>query len=99
MSMPATSGVPARRTPLHEAHRRLGAKMVEFGGWSMPVSYPGGILDEHRATRTSVGVFDVCHMGEFHFSGPRAGDTLRRLVTNDVLRLRDGRALYTVACR
>ena len=73
--------------------------MVEFGGWSMPVSYPGGILDEHHATRSSVGVFDVCHMGEFHFSGPRAGETLRRLVTNDVLRLQDGRALYTVACR
>jgi aminomethyltransferase len=73
--------------------------MVEFGGWSMPVSYPSGILEEHHATRTAVGVFDVCHMGEFHFAGPRAAETLRRLVTNDVLRLQDGRALYTVACR
>ena len=72
--------------------------MVDFGGWAMPVSYPTGILDEHRATRTAVGVFDVCHMGEVHFRGARAAATVQRLVTNDVARLDDGRAFYTVAC-
>jgi aminomethyltransferase len=87
-----------QRTPLHDAHLRLGAKMVDFGGWAMPVSYPGGILDEHRATREAVGVFDVCHMGEIHFRGSRAAEAVQRLVTNDVGRLTDGRALYTVAC-
>ncbi len=87
-----------QRTPLYEAHLRLGAKMVDFGGWAMPVSYPGGILDEHRATRGAVGVFDVCHMGEIHFRGPRAAEAVQRLVTNDVSRLGDGRGFYTVAC-
>jgi aminomethyltransferase len=87
-----------RRTPLYEAHVRLGAKMVDFGGWSMPVSYPTGILEEHRATRTAVGVFDVCHMGEVHFTGAGAAATVQRLVTNDVARLENGRAFYTVAC-
>jgi aminomethyltransferase len=72
--------------------------MVDFGGWAMPVSYPTGILDEHRATRTAVGVFDVCHMGEVHFTGGGAAATVQRLVTNDVARLENGRAFYTVAC-
>jgi aminomethyltransferase len=83
---------------LYEAHVRLGAKMVDFGGWAMPVSYPTGILEEHRATRSAVGVFDVCHMGEVHFTGPGAAATVQRLVTNDVARLENGRAFYTVAC-
>jgi aminomethyltransferase len=87
-----------RETPLHDAHLRLGARMVDFGGWSMPVSYGSGIIDEHRATRTSVGVFDVCHMGEVHFRGPRAAEALQRVITNDLGKLTDGRALYTVAC-
>ena len=87
-----------RRTPLYENHVRLGAKMVDFGGWAMPVSYPTGILDEHRATRSAVGVFDVCHMGEVHFVGSGAAATVQRLVTNDVARLENGRAFYTVAC-
>jgi len=87
-----------RRTPLYDAHVGLGAKMVDFGGWSMPVSYPSGILEEHRATRTAVGVFDVCHMGEVHFTGSGAAATVQRLMTNDVKRLQDGRAFYTVAC-
>ena len=87
-----------QRTPLYDAHLRLGAKMVDFGGWAMPVSYPGGIIDEHRATRQAVGIFDVCHMGEIHFRGSRAAEAVQRLVTNDLGRLGDGRALYTVAC-
>jgi aminomethyltransferase len=87
-----------RRTPLYEAHVRLGAKIVDFGGWAMPVSYTSGILDEHRATRTAIGVFDVCHMGEVHFTGSGAAATVQQLVTNDVRRLENGRAFYTVAC-
>jgi aminomethyltransferase len=90
---------PMQRTPLYESHLRLGAKMVDFGGWAMPVSYPGGIIDEHRATRGAVGVFDVCHMGEIHFRGPRAAEAVQRIVTNDVSHLGDGHAFYTVACR
>ena len=87
-----------KKTPLADAHRRLGAKMIDFGGWWMPVSYPSGILDEHRTTRADVGVFDVCHMGEVHFKGPRAAEAVQRLVTNDVGKLTDGRALYAMAC-
>ncbi len=90
---------PPRKTPLYEAHRRAGAKIIDFGGWLMPVSYPSGIIDEHRATRSAVGVFDVSHMGEVHFRGPRAAEAVQRLVTNDVAKLVDGHALYTVACR
>jgi aminomethyltransferase len=93
-----TSTVPPKATPLKQAHVRLGAKMIDFGGWLMPVNYPAGILEEHRATRTSVGMFDVCHMGEVHFQGPRAAEAVQRLVTNNVGKLYDGRAMYTVAC-
>jgi len=89
---------PVKRTPLYDAHRRLGAKLIDFGGWWMPVSYATGIIDEHRTTRASVGVFDVCHMGEVHFRGARAAEAVQRLVTNDVRSLADGAALYTVAC-
>jgi len=91
-------GPPPQRTPLYEAHKRLGAKLIDFGGWWMPVSYATGIIDEHRTTRSAVGVFDVCHMGEIHFRGPRAGEAVQRLVTNAVGKLTDGAALYTVAC-
>ena len=87
-----------RSTPLHAAHQRLGAKLIDFGGWLMPVNYPAGILEEHEATRQAVGVFDVCHMGEIHFRGPRATEAVQRLVTNDAGALRDGRAMYAVAC-
>jgi aminomethyltransferase len=95
---PAPSPAP-RKTPLYEAHRRAGAKIIDFGGWLMPVSYPSGIIDEHRATRSAVGLFDVSHMGEVHFRGPRAAEAVQRLVTNDLAKLVDGHALYTVACR
>jgi aminomethyltransferase len=88
-----------RQTPLFDAHRRAGARIIDFGGWLMPVSYPSGIIDEHRTTRSAVGIFDVCHMGEVHFRGSRAVECVQRLVTNDVTSLVDGHALYTVACR
>ncbi|HEX7599215.1 MAG TPA: glycine cleavage system aminomethyltransferase GcvT [Polyangia bacterium] len=96
--MDTPSSAPPRMTPLCQAHRRLGAKMIDFGGWLMPVNYPAGILDEHKATRTAVGMFDVCHMGEVHFRGSRAAEAVQRLVTNQVAKLTDGRAMYTVAC-
>jgi aminomethyltransferase len=88
-----------RQTPLASAHRQLGARMVDFGGWSMPVHYPAGILEEHNRTRAAVGVFDVSHMGEVHFRGSGAAAALQRLCTNQIARLADGQALYTVACR
>jgi aminomethyltransferase len=96
MGIPGSS--PAKKTPLYGAHQRLGAKLIDFGGWLMPVNYPAGIIDEHKATRGAVGVFDVCHMGEIHFRGPRAAQAVQRLVTNNVGGMRDGRAMYAVAC-
>ena len=95
--MEARSQEP-RKTPLTDAHRALGAKIIDFGGWWMPVQYPTGIIDEHQATRRAVGVFDVCHMGEVHFRGPRAQAAVQRLVTGDIGRLAEGHAAYVVAC-
>jgi aminomethyltransferase len=86
-----------KRTPLFERHKALGARLVEFGGWEMPVQY-SGILDEHRAVRERAGLFDVSHMGEFRVDGPGALDFLQSLVPNDVARLVDNQALYTQLC-
>src|SRR5215472_3159220 len=83
-----------KRTPLYSLHRELGAKIVDFGGWEMPVLYRG-ILEEHRAVRERVGIFDVSHMGEFAFAGPDALASLQRLTPNDVGRLTDGRCHYS----
>jgi len=87
-----------RRTPLFERHVALGARMVEFSGWEMPVQY-AGILEEHRAVRERAGLFDVCHMGEFYIEGPGALGFLQWLVPNDVSRLAVNQALYTQICR
>ncbi|HEU5349804.1 MAG TPA: glycine cleavage system aminomethyltransferase GcvT [Ktedonobacterales bacterium] len=86
-----------KRTPLYDEHRSLGARLVEFSGWEMPVQY-SGILEEHRAVRERAGLFDVCHMGEFHIEGPGALDFLQGLVPNNVVRLEKGQALYTQIC-
>ena len=86
-----------KRTPLYDEHRALGARLVEFGGWEMPVQY-NGILEEHRAVRERAGLFDVSHMGEFRVEGPGALDFLQGLVPNNVARLGDGQALYTQIC-
>ena len=83
-----------RRTPLHERHLALGARMVPFAGWEMPVQYRG-ILEEHRAVRERVGLFDVSHMGEFVVEGPGARDFLARMVPGDLPGLADGRCVYT----
>jgi aminomethyltransferase len=89
---------PSKKTPLYSAHQRLGARLIDFGGWLMPVNYPAGIIEEHKATRSAVGVFDVCHMGEIHFRGAGALAAVQHLVAGDAGALRDGRAMYTVAC-
>jgi len=85
---------PLQRTPLHAAHVRLGAKMVPFGGWDMPVQY-SGILAEHRAVRSAAGLFDVSHMGEVEFRGPGALAAIQHLACNDAGRLRVGRVQYS----
>ncbi len=87
-----------KKTPLYDVHVALGARMVPFAGFDMPVQY-SGIIDEHMAVRTAAGLFDVSHMGEVYARGPRAFDFVQNLVTNDAARLTDGRAMYTVMCR
>src|SRR5215813_1541137 len=89
------SAAPAlRATPLNSVHRRLGAKMVDFGGWDMPVQYTG-ILDEHNAVRNSVGLFDVSHMGEIEIRGPEAIKLADFVTTNAVAKLKVGQAHYS----
>jgi aminomethyltransferase len=87
-----------RRTPLFDRHKALGAKLVPFAGWEMPVQYTG-IREEHQAVRTGVGVFDVSHMGEIETRGRNAAGLLQRLVSNDVRRIPEGGAQYSVLCR
>jgi aminomethyltransferase len=87
-----------QQTPLNAFHRRNGGRMVEFAGWDMPVQYRS-ILDEHRAVRQRVGLFDVSHMGEADVRGPEALRFLQHLVTNDCAKLFPGRVLYTVMCQ
>ncbi len=84
-----------KKTPLNAAHRALQAKMVDFGGWDMPVQYPAGILAEHEAVRTRAGLFDVSHMGEFRVKGPEALRFLDWLTPNAVAKLADGQIHYT----
>jgi aminomethyltransferase len=89
---------PLRKTPLNATHRALKAKMVDFGGWDMPVEYPcpgGGLIAEHLAVRTGVGLFDVSHMGEIQFRGPGALAAIQHIVMNDASRLKDGQAHYS----
>ncbi len=84
-----------RRSPLDAAHRRLHAKMVPFGGWDMPLSYPAGTLAEHRACREAAVAFDVSHLGTVRVDGPGALDRLQAAFTNDLARVGPGRAQYT----
>jgi aminomethyltransferase len=90
--------VPLKKTALNAAHRALKAKMVDFGGWDMPVEYPGdggGLIAEHLAVRTGVGLFDVSHMGEIRFRGPGALAAVQHITMNDASRLKDGQAQYS----
>ena len=95
--MAADSSDTLKTTPLHEVHEALGARMMAFGGFDMPVQY-SSIIDEHMAVRENAGLFDVSHMGELLVEGPEALDLIQRLVTNDASNLYDGRAMYTVMC-
>jgi aminomethyltransferase len=82
-------------SPLDERHRALGAKLVEFGGWDMPIQYPTGTLAEHRACRTDAAAFDVSHLGTVRVAGPGALDRLQAALTNDLGKIGPGRAQYT----
>ena len=97
--MPAVEATTptVRKTALNPVHRRMGAKMVEFNGWDMPVEYPsaGGIIAEHNAVRTGVGVFDVSHMGDIRLSGPEAQAAVQHISMNDASRLAMGQAQYS----
>jgi len=94
----AMSGkVQLKRTPLWSSHRALGARLVDFGGWEMPVQYDG-ILAEHAAVRNDCGLFDICHMGEVRVSGPAAAAFLNGLLTNDITKLAVGQGQYTLMC-
>jgi aminomethyltransferase len=92
-----TDPTPLRRLPLHDLHVAASARFAPFAGWEMPVRYTQ-IRDEHLAVRQAAGLFDVSHMGEVFVRGPGALDALNSLVTNDLRRLADGQALYTVMC-
>lgn len=99
MSSPAAPVAPAlKKTALNATHRALKAKMVDFGGWDMPVEYPGnggGLIAEHMAVRTGVGLFDVSHMGEIQFRGPGSLAAVQRITMNDASKLKDGQAHYS----
>jgi aminomethyltransferase len=86
-----------RRTPLFESHQKLGARLIEFGGWEMPVHYTG-IVEEHLAVRTAAGIFDISHMGEITVSGAAAGEFLNGVLTNDIRRIAPGEAQYSILC-
>jgi len=90
-------GLMAQRTPLYDRHRALGARLVDFAGWEMPVSY-GGALEEHRAVRQRCGLFDVSHMGEVEVRGRGAAAWCDSVLVNDVARLADGGGQYSMLC-
>ena len=99
MATPSAPAAPAlKKTALNATHRALKAKMVDFGGWDMPVEYPcpgGGLIAEHMAVRTAVGLFDVSHMGEIQFRGPGSLAAVQHITMNDASRLKDGQAHYS----
>ena len=96
---PAGSTTAVRKTALNAVHRQLGAKMVDFNGWDMPVEYPasigGGIINEHLAVRTGVGIFDVSHMGDIRLAGPQALTAVQHISMNDASQLAVGQAQYS----
>src|SRR6266478_10203456 len=86
-----------KRTPLFRAHQQLGGKLIEFGGWEMPVQYTN-IMEEHLTVRKGAGLFDISHMGEVRLNGPGAEAFLNRTLTNDARRLAIGQGQYTLMC-
>src|SRR5579859_7436380 len=102
MASPSSQEAPAGerlRTPLYAVHRRLGARMVDFAGWDMPVQYPSGILAEHLAVRSGCGLFDLSHMGRVYVRGVDALPLAQECCTRDLSRVRPGEAAYSVMCR
>src|ERR1051325_125319 len=93
-----TSSQPLKRTPLFDRHVALGARVVEFGGWEMPVQY-SGIVDEHAAVRQAAGLFDISHMGEVDVKGPDALVFLQHIATQDVATIGEGLSNYSLMCR
>lgn len=92
----STSDNPLKETPLADLHRALGAKLVPFAGYAMPVQYPAGVLVEHRHTREKAGLFDVSHMGQLYLDGPDAAACLETLVPGEIQALKPGRMRYTL---
>ena len=97
MSADSATAPAVRKTALNSVHRQMGAKMVDFNGWDMPVEYPcsGGIIAEHNAVRTGVGIFDVSHMGDIRLAGPEALAAVQHISMNDAVRLAVGQAQYS----
>jgi aminomethyltransferase len=94
----SAAGTPLLNSPLHDRHVALGAKLAEFGGWSMPLEYPTGIVQEHTAVRESVGVFDVSHLGKLMVTGPGAAAYVNATLSNDLGKIHHGKAQYTLCC-
>ncbi len=99
MSTTTTTTPTDRRTPLYAEHQQLGAKMIPFGGWEMPVSYPTGIIEEHRAVRNRAGLFDLGHMGQARIAGKDAERFVQHIGTNDLTRVPTGVSQYSILCR
>ena len=90
---------PLKASPVHDRHVALGAKMADFGGWEMPIEYPGGgVVREHAAVRERVGIFDVSHLGKASVKGPGAAAFINACLTNDLGRITEGKAQYTLCC-
>ena len=87
-----------RKTPLYQTHVDAGGKIVEFGGFLMPVQYPTGVLAEHMAVRQKAGLFDVSHMGELRLKGPDAVANVQKLITADISAMQDGDIKYAMFC-
>ncbi len=97
LEMTKNRGDEPKKTPLYDAHVSAGARMIDFGGWLMPVYYRG-IVEEHKKVRQGVGLFDLCHMGEVMISGPKALEFLQKITSNDASTLVVGQAQYTLLC-
>src|SRR5690242_17128440 len=93
-SVPAAPEQVLQKTPLHDLHQELGARMVPFAGYSMPVQYPAGLMAEHHHTRQSAGLFDVSHMGQLRLVGPASAAAFESLIPVDVAGLAPGRQRY-----
>ena len=98
MADETTSPAQLLTSPLHDRHVALGAKFAEFGGWSMPLEYPSGVVKEHTAVREAVGIFDVSHLGKVMVAGPGAAAYVNATLSNDLGKITPGKAQYTLCC-